>query len=409
MNYQSFYLAWRYMKSSHTEKTIALMTKLCFCGIVISTFSLTLVLFVMRGFEKETHAKLQGVHAHIIMRGYGQPLNYPHIAEILSAEFREIQAFSPTSMRQVLVQTEEDEPQVVIIKGIDPAAEATVSSLRSKIIGQQRTPITLADAVHDDHLIIGSQLAKTLDVMPGDSITLLFAESEKARSRKIIFDEQEAIVSGIFTTGIDEFDAGIIICSLPFLNQLFPDAGIDQINLTLASSAHEHTVVERLKKRFDLEVYSWKDLYPALVSALKLEKYAMLIIFALIALVASMSIISLLFMQITQKRGDIAILKAMGTSNSTIASIFLIMGMSIAFVSCMCGIVLALGAGWFLQQYPLITLPDVYYVSHIPVTIEWHLIAMVIGIVMLLSFIATWIPAQKARSLIVAHVLRFEA
>lgn len=386
------------------------MSKLCFFGIVISTFALTLVLFVMRGFEKETHAKLQGIHANIIMRSYGDSLNYAQIATVLNNEFPEIHAFSPTSMRQCLVLGPvDDEPQVVIIKGIEAETESRVSTIGNKIVGDNLKSISLTQAIHGDHLIIGSQLAKILESTPGQTITILFAEQEKAQSRKITFDEKEAVVSGTFTTGIDEFDASISICSLSFFNELFPNAGIEQINLTLTPTADEHTVIERLKQRFGLEVYSWKDLYPALVSALTLEKYAMLIIFALIALVASMSIISLLFMQITQKRGDIAILKAMGTHSRTIASMFLIMGMSIAGAGCLCGILLALIAGWFLQWYPLITLPDVYYVSHIPVTIEWQLIVMVMGIVLLLSFIATWIPAQKARSLNIAQVLRFEA
>ena len=314
-------------------------------------------------------------------------------------------------MRQGLIQGHEqdDGTHVVIIKGIDPHAETRVSSLGTKIVGLNNTPIKLTQAVHDDHLIIGAQLAKILDVTVGNTTTLLFAQTEEHHSRKITFDEKDATVGGIFTTGIDEFDSSLVLCSLPFFNELFPDAGIDQMSITLAPHTDEQSVIERLRQRLGLEVYSWKDLYPALVSALKLEKYAMVIILALIALVASMSIISLLFMQITQKRGDIAILKAMGTHDRTIASIFLIMGMGIATAGCICGILLALVAGFLLQRYPLITLPDAYYVSHIPVTIEWQLIVMVVSIVMVLSFIATWIPAQKARSLIVAHVLRFEA
>lgn len=410
MNYPSFYLAWRYMKTSHTEKTIALMSKLCFFGITISTFALTLVLFVMRGFEKETHAKLQGVHAQVIIRGYGDPLNYDQIARVLKDEFPEVAAFSPTSMEQCLIQgSAHDDTQVVMIKGIDVATEVLVSSIGNKMVGTDRKPIALHDALNRNSIVIGSQLAKTADIAPGDTITLLCAQTEQVRSHTITFDEKDAYVSGIFTTGIDEFDATIVLCSLSFFTTLFPETGIEQINLTLTPSAHEDRVIEQLTKRLGLEVYSWKDLYPALVSALKLEKYAMVIIFALIALVASMSIMSLLFMQITQKRGDIALLKAMGAQDKTIVSIFLIMGMSIACISCLSGILLAVTAGFLLQRYPLITLPDVYYVSHIPVTIEWPLIFMVISIVMALSFIATWIPAQKARSFIIAQVLRFEA
>ena len=76
----------------------------------------------------------------------------------------------------------------------------------------------------------------------------------------------------------------------------------------------KNIVIQKLRHRLGLDVYSWKDLYPSLVASLKLEKYVSFFILALILLVASMNIISLLFMQITQKRPTIALLQAMGMS-----------------------------------------------------------------------------------------------
>jgi len=151
-----------------------------------------------------------------------------------------------------------------------------------------------------------------------------------------------------------------------------------------------------------------EQLYPALLEALKLEKYAMFLILALITLVASMSIISLLFMQITQKRADIAILKSMGLSAGNISKIFLYVGITIAFFGSAIGLGLAFVAGWLLEKYPFIQLPDAYYVSHLPAKMEWPIFIAVFAIVMILSFLSTWIPARRTKKINISRILRFE-
>ncbi|PKN03572.1 hypothetical protein CVU75_01490, partial [Candidatus Dependentiae bacterium HGW-Dependentiae-1] len=117
----------------------------------------------------------------------------------------------------------------------------------------------------------------------------------------------------------------------------------------------------------------------------------------------------LLFMQITQKRGDIAIMKAMGMPDGDITTLFVWLGMSISLVATVLGLALASIVSWFLEHYPFITLPDVYFVTHLPARMEWSLLAQVFVVIMIISFFATWFPAQKTRTINIADVLRFEA
>jgi lipoprotein-releasing system permease protein len=215
-------------------------------------------------------------------------------------------------------------------------------------------------------------------------------------------------VSGIFDTGIDEFDNGVAYCSLSFLEKLFPNITIEHINIALKTGTNEEAIIERLHNRTGLDVYSWKSLYPALVATLKLEKYVSFFIIALILLVASMNIISLLFMQITQKRPDIALLKAIGMTDNAISSIFFIMGMTISCVASACGLAAALVASWALERYPFITLPDTYYVTQLPVAMTWQIICVVFCVVIIFSFLATWIPTKRIRLINISQVLRFE-
>jgi lipoprotein-releasing system permease protein len=149
-------------------------------------------------------------------------------------------------------------------------------------------------------------------------------------------------------------------------------------------------------------------LYPDLVSSLILEKYVMFFILALITLVATLNMISLLFMQIQHKLRDIAIMKTIGLANKPIRSIFLALGVTITLLASLSGLGCAAVAGYLLERYPFIKLPDVYYVSYLPARMDFELFVVVFCATLLLGFLATWIPAQRTKRINIAHVLRQE-
>lgn len=411
MNPFSSLLAWRYIIGARHEKNISSMIKVCFLGILIGSFSLTLVTAIMNGFEKATHEKIQGIHAQLIMRSNRDLLDRESVSQVLDKEFENIQSYSPTSIHQAIIQPEnsDDVTNVVMLKAIDPHKEKNVTTLDSKIIQSFNENKSLVGTVFDNNIVIGKALAEQLNIKVGDTVRILFTRDEQARSHRITLQQEFARIAGIFATGIEEFDTNLALTSFSFFEKLFPEYGITQFNIKLKQNTDEKTAIEQLKKRFNLEVISWKELYPALVEALKLEKVVMFLILALITLVASMNIISLLFMQITQKRGDIAILKALGASDSVLVSTFLIMGMIVSSCATLLGIMLGVIGCYLLQNYPLITLPDAYYVSHLPAIIDWPIIITIFTVIIAISFFATLIPARRSRSINIAHVLRFEA
>ena len=134
----------------------------------------------------------------------------------------------------------------------------------------------------------------------------------------------------------------------------------------------------------------------------------MFFILALITLVASMNMISLLFMQLQQKRRDIAILKSMGMMQKDIKKIFLLLGMSITCSAAGLGLLVAAGVGYLLETYPFLELPDVYFVSHLPARMELELFIVVGLSVLLLGFLATWLPSRRIDSINITEVLRQE-
>ncbi len=408
----SWLITLRYIIGSRSDRNISIMLFICFTGIFIGAFSLALIISVMNGFESATYEKLQSIHAQIIMRADSQKLDTQKIGKVLEAEFPEVAAYSPSTTKQVIIQPphSDDISNVIAIKAIDPEREQTTSSIAKKIIASYDNTNQLTTSVTDSgSILIGNKLAQALNLSPGDTVRLMFIQEDTVKGKKVSLSEHEATIGGIFSTGIEEFDSAMGLATFPFIKAMFPDTGATQINLLLKPASDEAAIIEKLQYRFGLELFSWKDLYPALVSALKLEKYAMFLILSLITLVASMNIISLLFMYIIKKRPDIAIYKAMGMSEKTIFAIFLSIGMSIACVATLLGLAAAYGSALLLQHYPFITLPDTYYVTHLPAEVHPISFILIFILVMLMSFIATAIPVWRIRRINISEILRYEA
>lgn len=404
----SWYLAHHYLSLKKQESSISLMALIACISIAIGSFSLALVTAVMNGFQVTIHEKMQNIQPQATIYSYKHPIAFQELKQFISKSFPTITALSPYALSHVMVKSqaiEEDEtPTVAILKAINPEQEALTTALKTKIIDNY--PLT---AVQKNQVLIGKTMARNLDLMVGDQFTLLYIEHpSSSKKKKVTVHQKEAVVGGIFETGIDEYDNSTLYSSFDFFNELFPDQGITQVGLAFDSSISPSTILPQLKQEIGLDVLTWQELYRPLLSALTLEKYAMFLILLLITLVASMNIIALIFMMITHKRADIAILQAMGLSKRIIARSFILMGMILSATASIIGLAFAWLASWFIENYPFITLPDVYYVSHLPARMEWHIIGAVFFIVMFITLLAAWFSAKRVQSINIAHVLRFE-
>lgn len=402
-----FLLAFRFVRGATSEQNIAVMVKICFFSILCGTFGLTMVAAIMNGFEKATQEKLQGINADALIRSSTGPINTEKLTAVLQNEFGSvIQATSPNSCAQLIIQNDYHNKrfqQLIAIKGIDPLKESHVTALATMLIHGSRD---LACLSARNSIIIGQALAASLHIKTGDTVTLLFPTESQIEGKQISLDARSAAVIALFKTGIEEFDEHMVYSSLDFFNDLF-DTGVTQIAVKFKENVPEEQVVAQLKTRLTLEVYSWKELYPAIVSALTLEKYVMFIILTLMTLVLSINVIALLFMFISQKRGEIALLKAMGMADNTLVVLFISLGMIITIGASFLGVLFAWIVCLLLSYYP-IALPDAYYVSYLPAQISWSTIAILSAIIIMVSLLATWFPAYRTRFIKLAQVLKTE-
>jgi lipoprotein-releasing system permease protein len=147
----------------------------------------------------------------------------------------------------------------------------------------------------------------------------------------------------------------------------------------------------------------------SLVSALKLEKYAMSVILIMIIIVGALNIISTLVMVVMEKSRDVAILRAMGATARSIMAVFIFQGLFVGLVGTLAGLVSGLGICHLLAKYKFIKLPaDVYYISTLPVRVEIVDVIFVILAAVVISFLATIYPSFHAAGQNPVEALRYE-
>jgi lipoprotein-releasing system permease protein len=153
----------------------------------------------------------------------------------------------------------------------------------------------------------------------------------------------------------------------------------------------------------------WADLNRSLFSALWLEKVAISIAIGLIVMVAALNIVASLVLLVMEKSRDIAILKTMGASATSIRRIFMLQGLVIGIVGTFVGTAAGVGTATVLDRMQVIRIPaDVYQLSHLPFTVVPRDVVFVVLAALVICFVATIYPSRQAARLDPAEGLRHE-
>jgi lipoprotein-releasing system permease protein len=296
--------------------------------------------------------------------------------------------------------------------GIVPQGQenAPVTSIRSHATAGDFRFAT-ADGRHRG-AVVGSRLANRLGVYPGiDSITLTTVGSEVSPvTGTPVPREMHLEVTGVFETGMYEYDNGYVFVSLPVAQEL---AGLhdDVTGLELRTTDRwsARPVAARLAKSlgYPYRTEDWQSQNGSLFQALKLEKAGMSLILMLIILVAAFNIVGTLTMVVADKTKEIGILRAMGMPAASIRRIFLAQGFMIGAVGTLLGLTLGLAAALALDKYRLIKLdPQVYFIDHLPVARQPLDIAVTVVASLLIAALATIYPAVQASRLLPVEAMR---
>jgi ABC-type lipoprotein release transport system permease subunit len=401
------YLATRYLFTKHHDATIKFMIKICFAGILVATCCLALVISIMNGFEQATYQKMQSIYPDLIIEMQGQDFHPDQFKNFLSLnpDLHIAHVAAQKSDQALLINPNNiDSPSMVILRGIDPENEGFVSNIESKITNPHQEK--LSNLIIDNQILIGCNLAKQLELELGDQVFILCCK-DFSTSSFLKFKHTQAIVAGIFKTGIDDLDTSMSLCHHNFFDTIFKDHSVDQVHLRLKTLKHEQRCINKLQNSLHVDVYGWKDLFPTLLSALKLEKYAMIFILFLIVFVASMNIMSLISMYITQKKRDIAIFLCFGMFAQDIKKIFITISILIATMASMAGLSLAFLIGKILQNYPCIKLPDsVYDTDVLPVALDLSVFSVIFIVTILISIMASVFATHHVSKIKIVQILK---
>ena len=420
------------------RNAVTLPTFISIVGVSIGLWALIVVLSVMHGFESDLREKILRTNAHIVIEpgeAAGVIGDYMTLSDQLEdiETIAEVQAFAHG---EVMMASSTNIAVNVIVKGMDPEDLKGSEQLQGRISPGSADWLETPEVMLSDRLryplrpkregllglsdpgqaksagvdarvmpgvLLGAELALNLNVGVGNDVQLISPDGDvgptglrpKLRSFR---------VAGIFKTGMYEYDQKMAYISIMDAQRFFGlGADVNRVELRLASSDSIGAARAEVDEAISvlpglLKATDWRERNKSLFSALQLERLVMFIVLGFIVLVASLLIVSSLVMLIVEKAREIAVLKALGASGGRIVQIFLLIGAVIGGIGSASGVTLGVATCLAIETFG-IPLPQEYYISELPVDLDWVEVAVVGLAGFLVCLLATIYPAREAAGL----------
>jgi len=407
-------ISWRYLRSRRGSKLLSLISVIAIGGVVIGVSALIVIMGVMSGLQNDLREKILIGSPDVRVLNYGSDMVLKDWKPILEKVSKQpgVVASAPFVLTKALVGAGHKYSDGAFVMGILPEGEGgpPVTTIRSfRTAGDFRFQTTDGK---QQGAVLGAKLANRLGVYPGvDSITLTTIGSAISPvTGTPIPREKHLEVTGVFDTGMYEYDNGYIYVSLPVAQEL-AGLGHDITGLELRTANREVAadVAEKLATTlgYPYRTEDWQAQNHALFQALKLEKLGMTFILLLIILVAAFNIVGTLTMVVADKTKEIGILRAMGMPAASIRRVFLVQGTLIGVVGTSLGLIVGVLTALGLDKFRLIKLdPQVYFIDHLPVDRSLVDISLTVAASLLIAAIATIYPAIKASRLLPVEAMR---
>jgi lipoprotein-releasing system permease protein len=413
-------ISWRYLRSRKGSRLLSFITVVAIGGVIVGVSALILIMGVMTGLQNDLRDKILVGSPDLRVLNYGDDLKIGDWQTVLAKvqHFPGVVAAAPFVLTQGLVTAGHNYVEAAQVAGTLPQGPHVpeVTTIREHIVkGQGDFRFASSDG-RTRGVVLGKLLADRLGVQPGDTVRMLAPPpggklmtslGTFTKPRYFMFE-----VTGLFETGMYEYDNSYIYMPLDVAQDfagLGPAVTGIEVRTTNRWKANEISRALESALQFPYRTQSWQDQNSSLFRALKLEKFAMGFIVLLIVLVAAFNIVSTLTMVVTDKTREIGILKAMGMPARSIRRIFLSQGVVIGAVGTGIGVTIGLIAGVLLDHYKLIKLDEkVYFIDHMPVTIQATDVIITIVASLLIATLATLYPSVQAARLFPLDAIRHE-
>ncbi|STX41535.1 outer membrane-specific lipoprotein transporter subunit; membrane component of ABC superfamily [Legionella donaldsonii] len=407
------FIGLRYTRAKKRNHFVSFISLSSMLGIAIGVMVLITVLSVMNGFDEEIHKRFFSMAPEITVSGSnGKISDWPNLEKELKT-FPGVKAIAPYVGGQGLL-THEGQVLPIVLTGVLPDQEEAVTHLQDKLLAGNVANLK------NFGVILGRGLADNLGVMLGDKVTIMIPQATVTPAGMIPRFKRFTVV-GVFSAGTGfNFDTKLAFINLQDAQKLL-QLGNDVTGLKMKidniykAPAMSDQLAEKLGEEY--QIGNWTREFGAFFQAVKLEKTMMFLILLLIIAVAAFNLVSSLVMVVNDKQSEIAILRTIGATPSTILWVFIVQGMMVGFVGTLLGLLggllLASNATTIvnaLQSFfnTQILSSNIYFVDYLPSKIMFSDLWQICAMAMLMSFVATIYPAWRASKTVIAEALHYE-
>lgn len=421
------FLALRYLRPKRTF--VSVITLVSVLGVLLGVAVLIIVISVMTGFDRQLTERLLSFDSHMKVVQYepGEdgwarrvPMeNFDRVIEKVR-QHAEVRGAAPFILGKVMLETQPASgPSAIeapVFRGILPELEKDVSQLMDDIIAGE------AD-LEGRTLLVGVNFAKQMDLHVGDRVAV-YSPSALKRMKDSqggeIIPGDDYRVAGIFDAGMYEFNLNIVATSLENTQDLY---GLEdrvhgvlvQLHDPMRVGLARWELLELLGENY--RITTWMDENREILTALQVEKNMMFYILFFIMIVAAFGIMNSQITFVVQKTREIGMLKALGTTRTSIVILFLFQ----SFVVGLIGVGLGLGLGMVALKYRnefldfmnrmtgLELFPaSTYQFTRLPAVIDAGDITLICGSALVICLLAGVVPAWTAARLRPVDALRSE-
>ena len=411
MSFETF-VALRYLKARRKAAVISLITAISVLGISAGVMSLIVALAINNGFRQDLQGRLLGATSHVnLQRKDGEGVGDWRAALEKLSGTPGVLASAPALYGTVL-GSHGNRSSVMVLKGVDPAAEMKVGNLLSFVREGSIAPLGAPTPEGaQPPLVIGKSMAETMGAFVGDSV-LVVSPQGHLTPFGMVPRYQYFRIAGVFDSGFFDFDTSWAFTSLPAAQRLL---GLNDVASILEFKIDDIYRAPELGAELERRAgagfasTNWMEQNRALFSALKMEKIVTVITIGLIVFVAALNILISLVMMVMEKHRDIAILVSLGARRAQIRNIFMLQGLLIGAAGTVVGLAGGYLLCWLGSRHHLLRLdPNIYSIGYVPFNPRVVDGLWVAAMALLISFLATLYPARSAASITPAEVLRYE-
>jgi len=395
------WLALRYLLSPKRERLTGVITLLALVGVVLSVAALTIVNGVITGFKEVITEKILSLNPHLSLTFY-QASEGKRLVELIEKVIpkQELKGLQLVSTQQGLI-IKAGQPVGIILKAVDLrrySQEKGFKYFRYENFKAEEGGLPV---------IVGARLRDKLGVALGENLSYLSLEGfytpfgffPKISTLKVV---------GFFETGLYDYDFNLVFTSFDLLTEKkTPQSFTLELKLRdpFQSDSFKKALLSNLG--FSYFVLDWQEWNRNLFSALKMEKFGLFVVLSLMVTVSLFTILSAMIMLVSEKRLDIAILRALGATSQSILKVFFWAGFLLSATGVLLGLALGVLVGLILANYPVIKLPgEVYPMEYLPISLRISDLLLIALVTMLISLFSSLYPAKKASSLSPAEILR---